>query len=158
MIHKDSFTFVVVHPQKTPDFTKSSVINKEQTCDDHFLYYKRQYIKYYGPNDPYSTVTKDITQTVDQNVGSWCRPVKKKMPKLDVDFYGIVTFELGHQEIGGMEYSNMLIENSSRVVFEAKTATKRSFANVESFFNYYNMPTSLQHNDGYYTPALDSKK
>ena len=35
---------------------------------------------------------------------------------LDVDFYGVVTFEVPLKEIVGMEYSNMLIENSSRIV------------------------------------------
>jgi hypothetical protein len=38
-----------------------------------------------------------------------------------------------------MDYSNMLIENSSRIVFEAKYINKKSFTNVESFFNYYQL-------------------
>lgn len=58
---------------------------------------------------------------------------------LDVDFYGVVTFEVHLKEIVGMEYSNMLIENSSRIVFEARTITKRSFAQVDHFFNYYHL-------------------
>ena len=58
---------------------------------------------------------------------------------LDVDFYGVVTFEVPLKEIVGMEYSNMLIDNSSRIVFEARTITKRSFALVDHFFNYYHL-------------------
>lgn len=33
----------------------------------------------------------------------------------------------------------MLIENSSRFVFEARTIIKRSFEKVEDFFNYYKL-------------------
>lgn len=57
----------------------------------------------------------------------------------DIDFYGVVTFEVLIKEIVGMEYTNTLIENSSRFVFEARTIIKRSFPTVKSFFNYYNL-------------------
>jgi|LauGreDrversion4_2_1035121.scaffolds.fasta_scaffold507839_1 hypothetical protein len=46
---------------------------------------------------------------------------------VDVDFYGVVTFEVMMKEVVGMEYTNMLIEDSSRFVFEARTMVKRSF-------------------------------
>ena len=45
----------------------------------------------------------------------------------DVDFYGVVTFEVTHKEVVGMEFTNMLIENSSRFVSEASKITKKSF-------------------------------
>lgn len=78
---------------------------------------------------------------------------------VDVDFYGVVTFEVMMKEVVGMEYTNMLIEDSSRFVFEARTMVKRSFQNVDHFFNYYNLKeASLDENtceNNYYTPKLD---
>jgi hypothetical protein len=74
--------------------------------------------------------------------------------KAAVDFYGVVTFEVKVKDIGGMEYSNMLIENSSRIVFEGKSITKRSFANVQDFFNFYAL--EKRNTDAKpYTPQMD---
>jgi hypothetical protein len=69
----------------------------------------------------------------------------------------VVTFEVSISEIVGMEYSNMLIENSSRFVFEARTIIKKSFANVDNFFNYYNLnsTTDLEGEQQFYSPLLD---
>ena len=58
----------------------------------------------------------------------------------------------------------MLIQNSSRFVFEASTITKRSFANVNCFFNYYKLEKKLLTlstksqktcETHYYKPTLD---
>ena len=56
-----------------------------------------------------------------------------------------------------MEFTNMLIENSSRFVFEAKLITKKSFTTVESFFNYYKLDPNGDEYQMYYTPKLDKK-
>ena len=56
-----------------------------------------------------------------------------------VDFYGVVTFELDHEDIGGMECTNSLIHNFSRLVFEAKTLRKKSFVTLEDFFMHYGL-------------------
>lgn len=50
-----------------------------------------------------------------------------------------MTFEIDYKDVVGMEYSNMLIENSSRVVFEAKTLKKKSFHSLEAFFKFYRL-------------------
>ena len=64
----------------------------------------------------------------------------------------MVTFELSFEDIGGMECSNSLIENFSRLVFEAKGTTKKAFTTLEEFFHHYNLPlNSTRH----YEPALD---
>jgi hypothetical protein len=63
----------------------------------------------FGKSSPYSTVQES------------------SQGQLEVDFYGVVTFEIDMSEIVGMEYTNALIENSSRFVFEARTVIKKSF-------------------------------
>lgn len=70
-----------------------------------------------------------------------------------MDFFGVVTFEVQMRNGGivGMEYSNMLIENSSRIVFEARTILKKSFASVDHFFTYYNLKGS----ESPYSPNMD---
>jgi hypothetical protein len=50
-----------------------------------------------------------------------------------------VTFEVEFANIVGMEYSNMLIEDSSRIVFEAKTIIKKSFLSLLDFIRYYDL-------------------
>jgi hypothetical protein len=67
----------------------------------------------------------------------------------DIDYYGVVTFEVQVREIVGMEYSNVLIEDASRFVLEARTIVKRSFHNVDNFFNFYNLEAGDQ---SYYRP------
>ncbi len=57
----------------------------------------------------------------------------------DIDFYGVVTFEIDFGDIVGMEYTNMLIENSSRIVFEGKSIKKKSFQTLADFFQYYDL-------------------
>lgn len=61
-----------------------------------------------------------------------------------------------------MEYLNMLIENSSRFVFEARTIIKRSFDKVEDFFNYYKLKNESNifgkkggQSNNYYSPSMD---
>ena len=56
-----------------------------------------------------------------------------------MDFYGVVTFELDHDDIGGMECSNSLIHGFSRLVFEAKTLRKKAFVTLEDFFVHYKL-------------------
>ena len=86
-------------------------------------------MKLFGSRNPYTTKTQD-----------------------KVDFFGVVTFELSFEDIGGMECSNSLIENFSRLVFEAKGTTKKAFTTLEEFFHHYNLPlNSTRH----YEPALD---
>lgn len=55
----------------------------------------------------------------------------------DVDFYGVVTFEVEFNEVVGMGYSNVLIKHSNRIVLEAKTIIKKSFETLDDFFNFY---------------------
>jgi len=45
----------------------------------------------------------------------------------DTDYYGVVTLEIDFKDIGGIEYMNMLIENSSRICLESKHIVKQSF-------------------------------
>jgi len=51
----------------------------------------------------------------------------------------VVTFELVHEDIGGMECANSLILNFSRLVFEAKTLRKKTFGTLEDFFIHYGL-------------------
>jgi len=46
----------------------------------------------------------------------------------------------------------VLIEDASRFVLEAQTIVKRSFQNVDNFFNFYNLDAGDQ---SYYRPQLD---
>lgn len=113
---------MVVHPEKQNDPTDT----KKGKHDLSLLFNKKKILKYFGSKNPFTTVQER------KNV-----PESKKM---DVDFYGVVTFEVGiPRNIVGMEYSNMLIENSSRMVFEAKQIVKRSFHDLESFFDFYSL-------------------
>jgi len=68
------------------------------------------------------------------------------------DFYGVVTFELLHQDVGGFECGNSLIEHYSRAVFEAKVIHKKAFESVKDFFFYYGMDTETEK---HYRPSLD---
>jgi hypothetical protein len=77
---------------------------------------KKNILKLFGNRSPYSTVVDKKSLGGNSSGGS-----------SDIDFYGVVTFEVDYKEVVGMEYTNMLIENSSRVVFEAKTLVKKSF-------------------------------
>lgn len=43
------------------------------------------------------------------------------------DFFGAVSFELSFDQVEGMECSNSLIKDFSRVVFEANNLVKKSF-------------------------------
>lgn len=70
----------------------------------------------------------------------------------------MVTFEVPLTEIVGMEYTNTLIEHSSRFVFEARTIIKKSFDTPASFSNHYNLDicsSSSTSKNSYYTPKLD---
>jgi hypothetical protein len=98
---------VVVHPSKEVtepwdgDYTK---------IDFSWYKDKKNILKLFGNRNPFSTVSD-----------------KKDGTSSEVDFYGVVTFEVDFKEVVGMEYTNMLIENSSRVVFEARALLKKSF-------------------------------
>ena len=95
--------------------------------DLSLIFNKRKILKYFGSKNPFTTVTDTVN------------PAKGKEDTSNVDFYGVVTFEVLQKDIVGMEYTNMLIENSSRFVFEAREIVKKSFSNVQSFFNYYKL-------------------
>jgi hypothetical protein len=58
------------------------------------------------------------------------------------------------KDIVGMEYSNVLIENASRFVFEARNIVKRSFANVEDFSTFHNLS---EPESSYYAPQINTK-
>lgn len=91
-------------------------------------------MKYFGNKNPFSTVT-DVIDTSTQT-GS----------RQEVDFYGVVTFEVELADIVGVSYSNVLVFQN-RIVFESKTITKRSFPTVDDFFSFYsknNGPLSKQ--------------
>jgi len=77
---------------------------------------KKQILRLFGSRNPFTTLAGD-----------------------KVDFYGVVTFELSHDEIGGMECTNSLIPNASRLVFEAKTLRKKAFVTLEDFFVHYEL-------------------
>lgn len=55
------------------------------------------------------------------------------------DFYGVVAFELSFDDVEGMECSNSLIKDFSRVVFEANKLKKINFESLDTFFNYYRL-------------------
>jgi len=76
-------------------------------------------LKYFGNKNPFTTVTE------------------LREGKQDVDFYGVVTFELEFKEIVGMSYSNVLIQDSNRIVLEGRTIIKKSFENLDDFFYFY---------------------
>ena len=77
---------------------------------------KKQILRLFGSRNPFSTIVGD-----------------------QVDFFGVVTFELAFGDIGGFEYSNSLIENFSRFVFEANVVHKKSFESLTDFFTYYGL-------------------
>ena len=56
-----------------------------------------------------------------------------------MDFFGVVTFEVDHADIQGMECTNSLIHNFSRLVLEAKICHKKTFLSLEDFFAHYNL-------------------
>jgi len=71
-----------------------------------------------------------------------------------VDFYGVVAFEVKQADIGGMECTNSLIHQFSRLVFEAKTLQKKAFVTLEDFFAHYELeqqPDPKLH----YVPSLN---
>ena len=77
---------------------------------------KKQILRLFGSRNPFTTIEGE-----------------------KVDFYGVVTFELAHEDIGGMECSNSLIFNFSRLVFEAKTLRKKTFVALDDFFVHYGL-------------------
>ncbi len=134
MIQAEKFIFVCVHPPKQDEHSSSTKTKGKEsnTYEDQisFLFNKKKILKYFGNKNPFTTVTDS------------------KDGRQDVDFFGVVTFEVHFNEIVGMEYLNMLVGYpSSRFVFEARTIIKRSFVKVEDFFNYYKLPTDHSVND-----------
>jgi len=94
---------------------------------------RRKILKLFGHKCPYSTQ--------DPTTG-------------EVDFFGVVAFEVAHADIVGMEYSNMLIENSSRFVLEGKSIKKLSFNTLREFLTYYELPS--EPTGDYYKPYLSN--
>ena len=90
---------------------------KKDLVDLSLIFNKRKILKYFGNKNPFTTVTE---------MKRGYSPAGRD-DNQDVDFYGVVTFEVTNKEVVGMEFTNMLIENSSRFVFEASKITKRSF-------------------------------
>lgn len=70
------------------------------------------------------------------------------------DFFGVVAFELSFDDIEGMENSNSLIKDFSRLVFEANLLRKVTFASLESFFDHYDLPTKAK---GLYAPSINER-
>ena len=66
-----------------------------------------------------------------------------------------MTFELEFKDVSGMECTNSLIEDFSRLVFEARHLKKRDFERLEDFFRYYDLHTEPKN---HYRPILNRKE
>ncbi|CDW84397.1 UNKNOWN [Stylonychia lemnae] len=160
MVLGSKFIFVVVHPpkqkkfsQKQPNLTQSPFyLSDEDEEDMQDLYYdsfyllnKRKILKYFGNKNPFTTT-------------------ELKGGKQEVDFYGVVAFEVESKEIIGMTYTNNLVKDANRIVFEARTIIKKSFENVEDFFSFYGLDKDeeqaqkLSPDDDFYIPRLNYYK
>ena len=119
MVLPKKFVYVVVHPAReisSPTLDQKRFIENLNISELSWQKQKKQILRLFGSRNPFTT----------------CDGEK-------VDFYGVVTFELNHEDIGGMECSNSLIYNFSRLVFEAKTLRKKSFVTLEDFFMHYGL-------------------
>ena len=79
-------------------------------------------------------------------------PFNIKVEGQTPDFYGVVTFELLHKDVGGFECGNSLIQHYSRAVFEANIVRKKAFESLKDFFFYYDIETETEK---HYRPSLD---
>ena len=66
----------------------------------------------------------------------------------------MVAFEVDHNDIGGMECTNSLIHQFSRLVFEAKSLRKKAFTTLEDFFTHYELEQRPDPNL-HYVPTLN---
>lgn len=94
-------------------------MNQGSYYDPFYLLSKKEILKLFGNKNPFTTVTE------------------LRRGRQEVDFYGVVTFEVESKEIVGMNYTNNLLKDTNRIVFEARTIIKKSFENVEDFYNFY---------------------
>eukprot|EP00347_Sterkiella_histriomuscorum_P004028 403362021 len=174
MIQKNKFIYVVVHPPKQPktpknqsrqfsktfrenfnssenhqtnnffstNSEKQQEFDKDSYYDSFYLLNKKKILKLFGNKNPFTTVT-------DMKGG-----------RQDVDFYGVVTFEVEFKEIVGMGYVNNHMRGHNRIVLEARTIIKKSFENVEDFYGFY-YPEGLadcEAEDDFYRPKINNLK
>ena len=121
MVLPTKFVYVIVHPARelsSPTHNQKLFIENLGFSELSWQKQKKQILRLFGSRNPFTT----------------CEGEK-------VDFYGVVTFEVNHADIGGMECSNSLIHQFSRLVFEAKTLRKKAFVTLEDFFIHYNLET-----------------
>ena len=121
MVLPKKFVYVVVHPERelaSPTHNQKRFIENLDFSEVSWQKQKKQILRLFGTRNPFTTIDGE-----------------------KVDFFGVVTFEVSHEEIGGMECSNSLIVNFSRLVFEAKILRKKAFATLEDFFLYYELDT-----------------
>ncbi len=75
-----------------------------------------------------------------------------------MDFFGAVAFELEFKDIRGMEYSNVLVKDSSRIVFEARRLSKATFGSLDTLLEYYGFDQENRATRGYYVPRTSQDK
>ena len=119
MLLPKKFVYVVVHPAReisSPTHNQALFIQKLNIAELSWQKQKKQILRLFGGRNPFTTMDGE-----------------------KADFYGVVTFELSHDDIGGMECSNSLIHKFSRLVFEARKLRKKAFISLEDFFAYYEL-------------------
>ena len=137
MVLPEKFIFVVVHPPRelsSPNHNQKLFIENLNISELTWQKQKKQILRLFGSRHPFAT-----------------REGEK------VDFYGVVTFEVCHTDIGGMECTNSLIHKFSRLVFEAKILRKKAFVTVEDFFLHYELEQS-PHDKLHYVPSLNREE
>lgn len=137
MVLPTKFVYVVVHPAReisSPTHNQKRFIENLDISELSWQKQKKQILRLFGSRNPFTTIEGE-----------------------KVDFYGVVTFELAHEDIGGMECSNSLILNFSRLVFEAKTLRKKTFVTLEDFFAHYCLEQAPK-NFNHYVPILNRKE
>lgn len=129
--------FVTVYPAReisSPTLNQHLFIKNLSELTWHWQKNKKLQIRLFGDRNPFTQ-----------------QEAKK------TDFYGVVSFELNFDDIEGMECSNSLIKDFSRVVFEANKLKKVNFESLDTFFNYYKLPKTKKPTEtGYYQPTINA--
>ena len=135
MLLEKKIVYVVVYPAREisqPNHDQKLFISNLSLNSLSWQRNKKQILKLFGSRNPFST-----------KVGN------------QVDFFGVVTFELQFDDIGGFDCSNSLIEGFSRFVFESNLISKKSFESLEDFFTYYKLQET---SDKHYEPTFNRKE
>ena len=135
MVLPKKFVFVAVHPVRelsSPTHNQKLFIENLNMSELTWQKQKKQILRLFGSRNPFVT----------------CEGEKK------VDFYGVIAFEVDLNNIGGMECTNSLIHQFSRLVFEAKTLRKKAFTTLEDFFTHYELEQRPDPNL-HYVPTLN---